>query len=599
MKRRVEIDGLRAVAVLPVVLYHAGVKGIPGGFLGVDVFFVISGYLITSIIFREMASGSFSFARFYERRARRILPAQYLVMLTCIPFAYFWMLPEDLENFGQSLVATVFFSNNVLLYLTSGYWVMEAEFKPLIHTWSLGVEEQYYFVVPVLMLLLMRLRRVGVVPALAVIACVSFAYSFLLVGSNASFAFLMLLTRAWEMAAGALIAMCFPSKYVERHPIGSGLLAAVGLVAVISSYFVVNREMSHPAFVTLLPVLGSILVIGFASPDNLVGRLLSGRMVVLIGLTSYSSYLWHQPMFAFARIVSLEEPRLWVMLALAALTFVIAYVSWKYFEGPFRDQIKVRLKTFIPVFAVVSLVLAGVGAHWHLVAGYSQSVPEIALDADQPQMTYKQYNDSVTRFRLAEFSSEHDYNVLIVGNSFARDFVNAGLANNYFSNHNLVYQPVIAAPSVHHIMLKEGVGSLLLDADFIIFASGYDHRRAIDTLNTIKLISKVSSAKSIVLGNKNFGWNNNAVMLMPEDERYSFRAKVSDAVLAHEAEAQEIIPPAIYVSWFDVLMDWENRVPVFTPTRKFISQDRRHFTQHGAKYVGAMLFEHPLLEELK
>lgn len=144
MHHRNEIDGLRALAVVPVLLFHAGFDTFSGGFVGVDIFFVISGYLITTIIIEDMEQKRFSIVNFYERRARRILPALFLVMLVCIPFSWFWMLPDPLENFGQAIVATTLFSNNILLYITSGYWELASEFKPLLHTWSLGVEEQYY-----------------------------------------------------------------------------------------------------------------------------------------------------------------------------------------------------------------------------------------------------------------------------------------------------------------------------------------------------------------------------------------------------------------------------------------------------------------------
>src|SRR5262245_4744949 len=153
MQYRREVDGLRAVAVVPVILFHAGFSAFSGGFVGVDVFFVISGYLITSIIMADLEAGKFSFMRFYERRARRILPALLSVMAATTPFAYAWMMPDEFKNFGQSLVATATFSNNILLALTTGYWALAAEFKPLLHTWSLGVEEQYYVIYPLVMIL--------------------------------------------------------------------------------------------------------------------------------------------------------------------------------------------------------------------------------------------------------------------------------------------------------------------------------------------------------------------------------------------------------------------------------------------------------------
>ena len=197
MKYRAEIDGLRALAVVPVILFHAGFEFFSGGFVGVDVFFVISGYLITTILIEDIDNERFSIVNFYERRARRILPALFFVMLACIPFAWMWMLPDPLENFGQSLVAATLSANNVLLYLTTGYWDLASEFKPLLHTWSLGVEEQYYVLFPLLLLLTWRFGKGIVLLTVIVIASVSLGLSEWLSRENPEAAFFLIHTRAW------------------------------------------------------------------------------------------------------------------------------------------------------------------------------------------------------------------------------------------------------------------------------------------------------------------------------------------------------------------------------------------------------------------
>ena len=596
MKYRSEVDGLRAVAVLPVILYHAGVSGFDGGYLGVDVFFVISGYLITSILYDEMVQGKFSIARFYERRARRILPVQYFIMLLCLPLGYFLMLPEDLENFGQSLVATVFFSNNFLLYLTSGYWVMEVDFKPLMHTWSLGVEEQYYFVVPILMLLALRLGKRPLAVGLILVFGLSLGFCQYMAGASPSFNFLMLFTRAWELVAGAFVALYFRSRlsgaFSEKY---HGLLATLGVVLLTCSFITFDHDTLHPSVVTLLPVAATMLILMFASPNNLAGQLLSRKIIVLLGLTSYGSYLWHQPIFAFARLVSLEPPSVWVMLLLSLLAIVLAMLSWKYVEAPFRGKGGVRLKFFIPSMVASSLFLAGVGGYWHLKAGFSQSVPEVSIDGVENPLTYHQYNMNVWRFAKEEFHDDGKRNVLVVGNSFARDFINAAVDNDYLTTSNLVYRESIAEHKDDGTHLLASEKTLLEEADVIIFGSGL----ALQIMETIKQMNQITEAEVIVIGPKNFGWNNNAVMLLPEDERYRYHTKPMAGLLKAEKSMLNSIPEEIYVSIFDLLTDEEGRFPVFTPDRKFISQDRRHFTQPGAEYVGKILFEHPLLAPLK
>ena len=195
MKYRPEIDGMRAFAVIAVVLFHAGFSTLSGGFIGVDVFFVISGYLITTIIVSDLNAGSFTYRKFFERRVRRILPALIFVSLACVPFAYFWMLPDELQNFGQSLFATGLSVNNVLLEATSGYWAMDADYKPLLHTWSLGVEEQYYVVVPILLAMLWRLSRRAVPIAIVVLGLGSLVLADVMIDRSPKFAFFMLPTR--------------------------------------------------------------------------------------------------------------------------------------------------------------------------------------------------------------------------------------------------------------------------------------------------------------------------------------------------------------------------------------------------------------------
>ncbi|MEZ0244667.1 MAG: acyltransferase family protein, partial [Sphingomonas sp.] len=208
---RPEIDGLRAIAVIVVILFHGMVPGFRAGYIGVDMFFVVSGYLITGILVTELAEGRFSILRFYERRIRRIIPALMLVMLLSIPFALWLMLPDDLENFGQSLIGTTFFANNILLLITTGYFGIEVQFKPLMHTWSLGVEEQYYLLVPLMMWVAWRLGKVrGVFIGIAAVTIVSFLACLVLARLSTRADFLLIFSRGWELGAGSLAMLIEP-----------------------------------------------------------------------------------------------------------------------------------------------------------------------------------------------------------------------------------------------------------------------------------------------------------------------------------------------------------------------------------------------------
>ncbi|QFR33595.1 acyltransferase family protein [Ancylobacter sp. TS-1] len=370
MKYRSEIDGLRAVAVVPVILFHAGFEVFGGGFVGVDVFFVISGYLITIILLTEIEKGEFSIARFYERRARRILPALFLVMAACIPFAWLWMMPDQLKAFGQSVAAVVFFVSNFLFWQESaGYFAPSAELKPLLHTWSLAVEEQYYLLAPLSLALLWRFgRRVVfwsvVATALASLLATEWGWRF---AARANF--FLPQFRVWELLAGSICGFIATS----RAPRPNNLLGAAGLALIVFAIFAYDKETPFPSFYALVPVVGSALILLYGQKGTLVARVLSARALVGIGLISYSAYLWHQPLFAFARIRSIGTPPEALMLALAAASLILAYFSWRFVEQPFRRGPVPLLPSRRAVFAAsgaVGVVFAGFGAYATVTNGF-------------------------------------------------------------------------------------------------------------------------------------------------------------------------------------------------------------------------------------
>lgn len=300
MKYRREIDGLRALAVLPVILGHAGVEIFSGGFVGVDIFFVISGYLITTIILDELEKDDFTMVRFYERRARRILPALFVVMLATTIAGHFLLMPDEYKNLGQSLVATSLFSNNILLGITSGYWDLSSEFKPLLHTWSLGVEEQYYILAPILLMLAWKLTKKSIPLLLWMTFVTSFLYSIWFVNISPDWAFYILPTRAWELAIGGIATIIMRSTPgITKNNLISNALSSLGFAAILLSIFTFNETTPIPSYPLLLPVLGAVLIVIFCQPKTLVHHVLSHRWLVFTGLISYSLYLWHQPVFAF------------------------------------------------------------------------------------------------------------------------------------------------------------------------------------------------------------------------------------------------------------------------------------------------------------
>jgi len=361
MDYRREIDGLRSLAVLPVILSHAGVSLFAGGFVGVDVFFVISGYLITSILIIELQGGTYSLLRFYERRARRILPALFIVILACMPFAWLWMRPDQMAEFGKSVVAVILFVSNILFWREDGYFEAPAALKPLLHTWSLAVEEQYYLLFPLLLAFLWPLGRKRVFWILLAMSGISLLLTEWGWRNKPVANFYLAPTRAWELLAGSL---CAFGPQVLAGFRGRGAMAALGLGLVLWAIFTFDETLPFPSLWTLAPVLGTVLIILGAGPGTWVQRLLALPPFVGIGLISYSAYLWHQPLFAFARLRFAAEPPTALMLVLGAASLVLAWASWRFVEQPFRRKTLPVLASRRSVFlasgvAATTLALAG------------------------------------------------------------------------------------------------------------------------------------------------------------------------------------------------------------------------------------------------
>lgn len=337
MKQRDDIDGLRAVAVLPVVLFHYNfLKTMPGGFVGVDIFFVISGYLITRIIYEGIASNTYSVAEFYYRRVRRIFPALFAVFTFCLVCAFIISFPNDAHDVGSSMLASTFFVSNILFYLSSGYFDQASEINPLLHTWSLSVEEQFYVLFPLLVFAIRKFSDRTRIRILFALTVASFIAASLQLPVDQSAAFYLVQYRAWELLIGALLALGAVPQVSK--PWAAELLGALGLMMIAASVMLFSSETPFPGYAALLPCLGAALIIHSGSAASTrTSRMLSLPPVRFVGLVSYSFYLWHWPILVFYRYFFMHEPAGLVERgALIGITFLLAVLSWHFIEKPFR-----------------------------------------------------------------------------------------------------------------------------------------------------------------------------------------------------------------------------------------------------------------------
>lgn len=452
MEYRPEIDGLRAIAVLSVMLFHAGIKALPGGYLGVDIFFVISGYLITSIISTEMEGGRFTFAAFYERRARRILPALFVVVLVCTPLVFVLMLPREVLEFSKSVIAVCAFVSNVFFWSQSGYFDRIAELKPLLHTWSLGVEEQFYLFFPILLMGALKFGRKWAGVLLAAIAVVSISYAQWGPQSKEA-TFYLIPSRLWELLMGAILALLPMTKWraqLSNAALDTLVLLGIGLIA----FGLFERGgFKYPGFRALTPVAGAWLVIAFATTRTATGRVLGSRIPVAIGLVSYSAYLWHQPVLVFGRLSGFDRPGLVVALALTAISLILAVLTYRFVEQPARDRKWLTRPALIATCSFGIFALAGTSVAAIATNGFEKQ--GIYFSGDDTRRLYqllmRDTGGELTRDmgadgncifwmtqlepaawgRLVECSKKFGPGTVVIGDSHAMNIYNALFRSNY------------------------------------------------------------------------------------------------------------------------------------------------------------------------
>lgn len=583
LSHRPEIDGFRALAVTTVVLFHARFPGFENGFVGVDIFFVISGFLITSIIAREQAGAGFAYGRFVMRRVRRILPALVVVMLACIPFAWWLMLPDPLENFGQSLVSTTLSANNILLWLTTGYWDLTSDFKPMLHTWSLGVEEQFYIFYPFLLVLALRLRFRACLALLGAMALLSLVLMVRALQTDPAAAFYLLHYRAWQLLIGGIAGLLFLRARWGGRP----ALAAAGLALILLS--LVPLDLPMP-MVLGLATLGTALYLLFARAEGPVTWLFTRRPVIFVGLVSYSFYLWHQPVFAFLRVAFFETPGPVAFGLAIALAFGLSVLSWHFIETPFRSARRIG-SGGLWAFVGGGMVVAGItGMSFHLTNGLPQRLGPVGK-AEAAGMSIA-YNERVRRLLPRDIPADAGDRpvVLVAGNSFARDFGNVLLEADLGADLTLLYRDDLPPCPVDWSAEER---ALVEKLDMLVFASGA-HGKACGR-------ETVDATRDVGLpvffgGPKHFGHNLNPLVRRTPEQRSATRLQVDEAIRSlNDSQAAWFGPH--YIDILSVLsQDGGATVRVTNEAGVLLTTDRVHFSRAGAVFAAGRL--HALFPEI-
>lgn len=409
LKYRSDIDGLRAFAIVSVVLYHAFPSFMRGGFIGVDVFFVISGYLISSIIFKGLITNSFSFFDFYQRRIKRIFPALILVLTVCYVVGWFTLMADEFSQLGKHFVGSIGFAQNIVLYRESGYFDTASELKPLLHLWSLGVEEQFYVLFPVVVWGLWR-WRVAVLPIIIVMAVLSLGAGAHKLATNPSAAFFMPQYRFWEILVGSVAAYYAifsedPLAKVRAAASIRNCISALGAAALIVSVVVIDQHKAFPGFWALLPVSGSVLMILAGSDAWVNRRLMSNKGMVWIGLISYPLYLWHWVVITYIRIIDADELSFLRGMFAVSISLFLAFLTYKFVEIPFRKKIIRAPKAAI--LLALGFIVAMAGVITYSKSGISERLG-MTSDLKSRESYVQNFDDSLperaysTKHRLIE-----------------------------------------------------------------------------------------------------------------------------------------------------------------------------------------------------
>lgn len=587
---RTDIDGIRAVSVISVILFHLGY--LPNGYLGVDIFFVISGYLITGIVFNEVEQNSFSVLKFYERRIRRIIPLVLFTTLTAFILGLLFMLPDDLENLCQSVFASNFSVNNILMLITSrDYWAVKNEFKPLMHTWSLGIEEQFYLFYPVIFFFLSGAKKKFILPLLLLLTLISMGLFFY--SSNAPAKFYLLQYRFFELSTGGIGAIFFRKKASLTTFYKSEYLLFLMLLLVAFILFS-GIGLGNELKVFLVTIFSTmILVLGAAHYESnlFYKRLLSNKLVTGIGKISFSLYMWHQIIFAFARYFIIKEASAVSSIVLSLIVLLLSIFTYYFIENPFRKKSVIKTKPLLIITGLSFVLITGMSFYIYAIGGIIRDVPELGISVkERPDKLnffssqdniHFQYNEDVRNLNKP-FTSNEKIKVFVIGDSYARDFANILLESEMKDKIELSYADLNRKKPDSDIIAR------FRNADFIFLGALGGVSKA-NFVKKLQSLYHVDAEKVWSTGTKDFGYSNGIFYNQRSDTNGCDQKTIMKKGVLETNNRLQADWGDKYINLIELIIDSEGKVMVFTPDCKFISQDTLHLTKSGAKFLSTLL----------
>lgn len=590
-KYRQDIDGLRAYAVIAVIIFHLGF--LPNGYLGVDVFFVISGYLITSIIYKGISEDNFSVKKFYIKRIRRIIPL--LLFITSIAFilGLIYMLPNDLENLAQSVVASNLSLNNILMLITSSdYWAAKNEYKPLMHTWSLGIEEQYYLIYPFLLLFVSKIKLSYAKYFLLLITVFSIGL-FLFYGNTAS-RFYLLQFRFFELSIGGFFALLF-YNYTKQN-LSAKYIFYISFLALILLLLIPYHNNQVLVILTTIFTVAILASGKFTYQNDLISKyFLQNKIFIYLGKISFSLYLWHQLIFAYARYSFLEQIGFFESVILVLLTFILSVFTYHIIENPFRSSIMLGTRKVLTILSITFILTTSSALYIYLIGGVYKDFPSIGLSKDDISESgfnffsskdniHIRYNEDVRKLDKDFEDTKDKLKVLVIGNSYGRDVANIFLESDLKSKIELRYF------EIGRISKDSTIAERWKTADVVIYAAKIYRSKNWFIEEVKKHDFKVDFEKMFCFGTKDFGYSNgihyNRISTI--DNFSNYFGNMKDGIIEIEADLKSEWGNR-YVSLLQPLLNEDNEIQIFTDEGLFISQDTLHLTKAGAIFYAEIL----------